>query len=233
MADTIEMLYAKVPADPVFVQVPALKYLMVDGQGDPSISRDFRDAIAALYTFAYTMKFMLKAHGFRTKVSMPLQGRFRADDMLAFIRNRRKEWKWTLMILQPPEATRKLLAEARAEILRKGKLNRIPDIRLESYREGRCVQVMHTGPYSAEKPTIERLHAFIREKGCSPRGDHHEIYLSAPGRTAPSKLKTIIRQPVAPGRQESAGVATTARGPARRSRRAARRAPRARRRERP
>jgi hypothetical protein len=55
---------------------------------------------------------------------------------------------------------------------------------------------MYVGPYSEERPTIEKLHAFIAANGLRRRGHHHEIYLGDPRRAAPEKLKTIIRQPV-------------------------------------
>ena len=56
---------------------------------------------------------------------------------------------------------------------------------------------MHIGPYAAEGPTIARLHQeFLPANGLVENGHHHEIYISDPGRTAPDKLKTVIRQPV-------------------------------------
>jgi len=67
---------------------------------------------------------------------------------------------------------------------------------LERLVEGRSAQVLHVGPYSEEGPTVERLHAFIRQQGGEPSGKHHEIYLNDPRRTAPEKLKTILRQPM-------------------------------------
>ena len=50
--------------------------------------------------------------------------------------------------------------------------------------------------YSGEMPTVDRVHAYISEQGRQPRGKHHEIYLSDPSRTAPEKMKTILRQPM-------------------------------------
>jgi hypothetical protein len=61
--------------------------------------------------------------------------------------------------------------------------------------EGRCAQMLHVGPYADEGPTIERVHGFIERQGGRLRGKHHEIYLGDPRRTAPEKLKTVIRQP--------------------------------------
>jgi hypothetical protein len=189
-------LMLKVPRQPVLVKVPALKYLMVDGQGDPAKSADFRDAIRALYGLAYTMKFMLKAQGIHEAVPMPLEGLFWADDMSAFMKARRGEWKWTLMLLQHTAVDAKLLKAARAELLRKKKNAKLPLVRLARFAEGICAQVLHLGPYAAERPTIARLHQFIEESGHELTGKHHEIYISIPGRGDPAKMKTVIRQPM-------------------------------------
>src|SRR5512136_1905949 len=158
-------LMLKVPREPVLVKVPALKYLMVDGQGDPAKSADFRAAIGALYGLAYTMKFMLRARGIAEAVPMPLEGLFWADDMSAFMKARRGEWKWTLMLLQPPAVDAKLLKEARAEMARKKKNVALPPVRLARFAEGTCAQVLHLGPYAEERSNIERLHRFIIENG--------------------------------------------------------------------
>ena len=189
-------LMLKVPREPVLVKVPALKYLMVDGQGDPAKSPDFRDAIGALYGLAYTMKFMLKARGVTEAVPMPLEGLFWADDMSAFMKARRGQWKWTLMLLQPAAVDAKLLKEAKAQLERKKKDTKLPPVRLQKFAEGTCAQVLHLGPYAAERPTIEGLHRFIEKSGYVKAGKHHEIYLSNPGRGDPAKLKTVIRQPM-------------------------------------
>jgi len=188
-------LMLKVPREPVLVKVPALKYLMVDGQGDPAKSPDFRDAIGALYGLAYTMKFMLKARGVTEAVPMPLEGLFWADDMSAFMKARRGQWKWTLMLLQPAAVDAKLLKEAKAQLERKKKDTKLPPVRLQKFAEGTCAQVLHLGPYADERPTIEGLHRFIRESGYELSGRHHEIYISQPGRGDPAKMKTVIRQP--------------------------------------
>jgi hypothetical protein len=195
MKKSLRDLYLAVPREPVLVKVPALSYLMVDGKGDPNTSKDFQEAIQALYGLAYTLKFQLKKVGVENVV-MPLEGLFHADDPSVFLQGKKTEWQWTLMILQPKQVTAKRLAEARKELVEKRKLSSLPDVRLQKLSEGLCVQVLHIGPYAAERPTIERLHAFMRESGYGFAGAHHEIYISDPNRTAPQKLKTVIRQPV-------------------------------------
>ena len=190
-------LFSPKAGRPELVRVPPLTYLMVDGVGDPNTCADFRDAIRALYTLSYTLKFGLKKQkGLDFRV-MPLSGRFHAEDPRVFLEGRKQEWKWTLMLALPSVVTAADLKKARTEAqAKKNASPALPLVRREVLREGLCAQVLHLGPYAAEKPTIEALHAFIAEKGLSFAGNHHEIYISDPNRTAPAKLKTIVRQPV-------------------------------------
>ncbi len=113
-----------------------------------------------------------------------------------FDRERRDDWRWTLMLPQPEQVTKELLNDAVAAASQKKPLPLLEKLRLEVYNEGQAAQILHVGPYGAEAATIDRLHAFIKEKGYHLCGKHHEIYLSDPRRTAPEKLHTILRQPV-------------------------------------
>jgi len=105
-------------------------------------------------------------------------------------------WKWTLMIAVPDAITAAMVREAKKAVKEKKALARADDVRLESLREGPAVQILHVGPYAAELPTIEKLHAFAAENGYALTGKHHEIYFSDPRRTQPEKMRTILRQPV-------------------------------------
>ncbi|MEW6172959.1 MAG: GyrI-like domain-containing protein [Bacillota bacterium] len=183
----------------VFVDVPEMKFLMVDGTGDPNKAPGFQEAVAALYGVSFTVKFMFKKqgklHGYPDWVVPPLEGLWWCEDMKDFNMESKDEWKWTLMIMQPEFVTGEIIDRAVNELKAKKNPPGIAGVRLETFREGLSGQVLHIGPYSAEGPTIERLHNVIREKGYGLRGKHHEIYLSDPRRTAPEKWKTIIRQP--------------------------------------
>jgi hypothetical protein len=106
------------------------------------------------------------------------------------------EWSWQLLIRIPEFITRKHLAEAVAKLLERGKDDTVSRVTLETLDEGKCVQVLHAGPYTAEKPTIAKMRTFATQKGLSFRGRHHEIYLSDPRRVEAEKLRTILRQPV-------------------------------------
>jgi hypothetical protein len=190
-------LFSPKAGRPELVRMPPLTYLMVDGTGDPNTSPDFAAAIGALYSLAYTLKFMLKKQkGLDFRV-LPLSGRFHAADPRVFLEGRKQEWNWTLMVALPSSVTAADLKAARAEAqARKNPSPALSKVRREVLREGLCAQVLHIGPYAAEKPTIEALHAFIAGQGLTFAGSHHEIYISDPNRTAPAKLKTIVRQPV-------------------------------------
>jgi hypothetical protein len=190
-------LYGASRKEAVIVDVPEMKFLMVDGEGDPNTSQEFKDAIEALYGVSYTLKFMIKQG--KTEVDYvvpPLECLWWADDWAVFSKGEKDRYKWTVMIMQPVYVTENLYEKAVQQVEKKKNPPALSRIRLESYHEGLSAQVMHIGPYSEEGPTIEKLHSSIKEQGYSMREKHHEIYLSDPRRSAPEKLKTIIRQPI-------------------------------------
>jgi hypothetical protein len=190
-------LFTPSAREPSLVRVPPLAYLMVDGSGDPNSSPAFKDAIGALYGAAFTLKFMLKKHSGIDFRVMPLSGIFHAAEPGELLLGRKDEWRWTLMIPVPSLVRQADFARAVAEAATKKKASpALHLLRREVLKEGLCAHILHKGPYSEEKPTIEKLHAFIREQGLSFNGSHHEIYLSNPNRASPEKMKTIVRQPV-------------------------------------
>ncbi|MFX0207439.1 MAG: GyrI-like domain-containing protein [Candidatus Hodarchaeota archaeon] len=180
------------------VDVPPLKFLMVDGQGYPGTSQEYQDAMMTLYPLSYTLKFMSKKIG-KDYVVMPLEGLWWAKDMEVFTEafmERKDEWLWTSMIMQPDFITQEMVDKAIEEVKKKKAPPAPLKVRFETYTEGLSAQIMYFGPYSEEGPTIERMHNFIKDQGHDLRGKHHEIYLSDPRRTKPERLKTIIRQPI-------------------------------------
>jgi len=192
----LKPLYHAKAGTPAWVDVPPLSYLMIDGIGDPE-SEGFAQAVEALYSLAYPLKFAYKKSEGRDWTVMPLEGLWWADDPEVFARQERDRWQWTLMILQPDFVEAGRVDECREAALKKKELPRLSQVRLETLSEGRCAQVLHVGPYAEEGETIAGLHQFIAEAGHALSGKHHEVYLSDPRRTAPEKLKTILRQPVA------------------------------------
>ena len=161
-------------------------------------SAEYQDAIQALYTLSYGVKFAIKRSGGANYKVSPLEGLWWAADLEAFTAGDKAAWDWTAMIRQPDELTGDLLAEVAADAARKRALAALGAVRLETFTEGLAAQILHVGPYADEAPTIERLHAFLTEQGLhfdGRRQKHHEIYLGDPRRAAPERLRTILRQP--------------------------------------
>jgi hypothetical protein len=190
------------PRQPVLVDIPELGYLMIDGKGAPDEgaeypTTDFQQAFAALFPVVYTIKFRLKRDGLVMPV-LPLEALWFTGSDGGFDMNvPQDQWGWRAMLAVSDDVTPEIFADAVAEVrTKKGNSSQLERLRLEHWREGRCAQVMHVGPYSAERPTIEGLHAFIGAQGLKQRGAHHEIYLGDPRRANPAKLKTVLRQPV-------------------------------------
>jgi hypothetical protein len=180
------------------VLVPPLRYLAVDGRGDPNTAPAYADALAALYPVAYRVKFLSKTDPGRDYTVMPLEALWWAADPAAFTTARDKSrWEWTLLTLVPGWISAEHVEAARAAAARKSPGPAFHDVRLEHLDEGLSVQTLHVGPYEAEGPVLEVMHAdVIPGHGLRMRGRHHEIYLNDARRTPPEKLRTILRQPV-------------------------------------
>ena len=188
------------------VQVPRLQFAMVDGAiekgSEPGKSPSFAEATQAMYSMAYTLKFMLKKR--KTNAVdypvMALEGLWWVEDGVFDI-TIKDNWFYTLMILQPDVITPEIFEEARNQVYKKrGETPALARTRLATFEEGLCVQVMHIGPYATEPATIERMREFMQANGLQdhvgPNGKHHEIYMSDPRRVAPEKIKTVLRHPV-------------------------------------
>jgi hypothetical protein len=189
-------LYAPSAKHFTVVKVPALNYLMIDGKGEPE-SKSYQASVEALYTASYTLKFTIKKAGGKLYGVPPLEGLWWAKDMSDFASLPKSAWLWTMMIPQPSFVTAKQAKDAIAAAYEKKGNPALKQLRFEKFTEGKAAQIMYIGAYKDEGPTIARLHEFIAEQGGKLRGKHHEIYLGDPRRTAPSKLRTVIRQPFA------------------------------------
>ncbi len=190
----LKHLYSS-PAKPNIIDVPSGKFLVYGGRGEPG-GEEYMAAMSALYPVAYTLKFKSKERG-RDFTVMALEGLWWFEDPEATFEDVRPEdWNWKSLIRQPDFITPEQVEEAKVEAKAKKGLEEIDQVKLEEFHEGLSAQIMHVGPYSQETPTVARLHDFIREEGYKKRGHHHEIYISDPNRTAPERLKTIIRQPI-------------------------------------
>ena len=181
------------------VDVPVMNFIMIDGEGDPNKSQEYRDAIESLYAISYTIKFIVRKEKSIDYGVMPLEGLWWADDMTRFTTGNKDIWKWTAMIMQPQYISKELFKQAIEQVGKKKNLASLASARFQSFQEGLSAQIMYLGPFSGEGPTIDKLHNYIRDSGHNFDGlnqKHHEIYLSDFRKTAPEKLKTVIRQPI-------------------------------------
>ncbi len=182
--------------EPHLVEVPRFQYLMIDGEGSPQ-GAAFQDAIGALYSTAYTTKFRLKAAGRADFVVPPLEALWWADDESAFDENRRDEWQWTLMLIQPDHVSEEDIADASGELDKKERITAAHrKMRIEQLEEGGAVQYLYIGPYDSMGGAISAMQAFAESNGLELAGKHHDVYLSDPRRTAPEKLRTVLRRQV-------------------------------------
>jgi len=186
----------------VLVDVPELGYLMIDGHGAPEESptqprTDFQASFGAIFPVLYTMKFALKPRGVQMPI-LPLEALWMtADDGSFDMLVPPERWSWRVLVAVSADVTQAVFDDAVAAVRKKkGDTDHLGRLRFERWREGRCAQVMHVGPYADERPTIEGLHAFIAAQDLRMRGAHHEIYLGDPRTADPAKLKTVLRQPV-------------------------------------
>jgi len=168
--------------EPRTVTVGEAQYLSISGQGEPG-GDAFQTAIGALYGMAYTTKMASKMAG-QDYVVCKLESRF--TSMTA----------WQLLIRTPGFIDAAALDASRDKLRSKDEPAPIEQVGLVTIDEGPCVQLLHIGPYRDEQRSVDRIMAFVDEQGWTATGQHHEIYLSDPRRTAPEKLKTILRYPI-------------------------------------
>lgn len=192
----LKELYNPSAKEVTAVDVPKMKFLMIDGEGDPGKAKSYQEAIEALFSLSYALKFKIKKSRGVDYGVMPLEGLWWANDMDDFTNDNRDNWKWTAMIMQPEFVMKEMVKETIEEVAKKKNLPALALVRFEDYDEGLAAQVMHIGPFSEEGPNIQRIHKYIEENGHKLRGKHHEIYLSDYRKTAPEKLRTVIRQPM-------------------------------------
>jgi hypothetical protein len=180
------------------VNVPERRYLMIDGHGDPNVSPAYVETLESLYPVAYKMKFASKQDLDRDYVVPPLEGLWWAEDMAAFTTGRDKsQWDWTMMLMVPDWVGHAIFVAAVEKVGTKNPPPRLEAVRLEALTEGQCVQTLHLGSFDDEAEVLANMHDdFIPSHGLQLSGKHHEIYLSDPRKTIPTKLRTILRQPV-------------------------------------
>lgn len=195
------------PRKPTLVDVPAMSFVAVRGKGDPNDPDGaYQQALQQLYAVSYTIKMSPKAghdiDGYFAYVVPPLEGFWQIEGLDGMDYSRKADFEWISCIRLPEFVTREEFDWAIAEATRKKKLD-LSAVEFMRVEEGLCVQCLHVGPYDSEPATVEAMHAFAAEQGLaldfSSTRRHHEIYLSDSRRTAPEKLRTVIRHPVRRG----------------------------------
>ncbi|NTU89422.1 MAG: hypothetical protein HGA54_05890 [Actinobacteria bacterium] len=194
----------KAKTKPELITIPNMLFVMIDGKGAPEGSQganiEFQEAMEALYAIVYSIKFWGKKHpipeGYAKFTMPPVEGLWWMDDGMDFDLAKPDRWRWTLMHRLPEFVSQDFFSEVVDDCVTSKKRDIYTKTRLEHFDEGDCVQILHIGPYSAEGPTIETMHAFIAENGFEATGRHHELYFGDPRRTAPEKLRTLLRHPI-------------------------------------
>ena len=191
---------------PSIVNVPAMNFIAVRGSGDPNAADgEYQQAIRLLYAVAYTIKMSKKGDhrikGYFDYVVPPLEGFWWQEGTAGVDYSRKQDFHWIAVIRLPDFVTEEEFRWAVAETAEKKRMD-CSGAEYLTVEEGLCVQCMHIGPYDDEPATVQKMHAFMEQEGydldITDERRHHEIYLSDARKTAPEKLKTVIRHPVKP-----------------------------------
>lgn len=194
--------YFTAKTKPEIVEIEPAQYISITGKGDPS-GEAFAAYIEALYSTAYTLKFACKAGGNDFVVSK-LEGLWWYDENKYAGKNMsnapvdipRSEWEYRLLIRLPDFVTQNDLEASKETVMAKKNNPLVNRVELYTMSEGKCVQILHIGPFATEPETLQQIMAFTTANKLGRNGLHHEIYLSDFRKTAPEKLKTILREPV-------------------------------------
>ncbi|OFX17105.1 MAG: hypothetical protein A2033_13605 [Bacteroidetes bacterium GWA2_31_9] len=197
---TYKVLYNASTKKVEIIDVPELRYIVFDGQGDPNSSIEFQEKIEAMYSIVYTLKFMLKfakekPAGYFDYVVPPFESLWWMDNMEIDSKQPDK-WKWSLMIMITDYIDDKLIQKAIVEIQKKKDNKWLNSFRIEKIKAHQGVKIMHIGPYNEVETSILQLNDFIEKNNLKIIGKHHETYLSDPRRVSPEKLKTIVRHQI-------------------------------------
>lgn len=194
--------YYTAKAQPEIIEIEHAHYLSVTGKGDPS-GKEFATLVQGIYSTAYDLKFHYKAEG-KDFVVAKLEGLWRFDEQKfagagiddAPIKVPRSEWEYSLLIRLPEYVSPEQVKISIENVVLKKGIFAANDVEYFEMREGKCVQMLHIGPFDKEPETLKQIKAFSDEHGLKRNGLHHEIYLSDFRKTAPEKLRTILREPV-------------------------------------
>jgi hypothetical protein len=194
--ERLKELYLPSSEDFVLVDVPELRFVMVDGEGSPD-GQLFSNRTRWLFAVIHPLKQIARERMGRDFVEPPLECLWWSDDIQDFVAGRKDQFRWRQMIVADADWLEETMFE-QAVAQASHKLGEVPSgLRLERYAEGKCVQIMHVGAPGTQASVMTRMHhEFLPVHDLAPHGHHHEIYLNDPRRVAPEKLKTVLRQPV-------------------------------------
>ena len=190
--------------EPQIVLVPPMNYVAVRGTGDPNEEGGaYKAAIAVLYAVSYTIKMSKmgdhRIDGYYDFVVPPLEGFWWQDGVQGVDYTNKSSFHWISVIRLPDFVTQEDFDWAVAEATRKKKLD-CSIAEFMTIDEGKCVQIMHIGPYDDEPATVAVMDQYLAANGYendfSLTRMHHEIYLSDARKIAPEKWKTVIRHPI-------------------------------------
>ena len=186
--------YYTAKTTPAVVEFGEAQFLTIEGKGEPG-GEEFTAKLGALYSLAYGVRALMKKAG-RDFTVAKLEGLWWVESDEFYLDVPREEWHWKLLIRQPEFVTPEVVEAARSEVLKKKGLALVNEVRFETLAEGKCVQILHIGPYATEPESLAKMQRLMGERGLVSHGLHHEIYLSDPRRVPEERLKTILRQPV-------------------------------------
>lgn len=194
--------YYTAKKSPEIIDFVAVDYISIVGEGDPS-GEDFAQKIEALYSTIYSVKFNWKAKD-KDFVVAKLEGLWWFDEekyqgktvVNSPTEVPRSEWEYRLLIRLPDFVTKDDIETAKEVVIKKKQLELVNEVEYFTLHEGKCIQMLHVGPFSTEPESLAKIMAFSEKNNLKKNGLHHEIYLSDFRKTEPEKLKTILREPV-------------------------------------
>lgn len=190
---------------PSIITIPKMKFIVVDGEGDPNTSQSYKDALEILYGLSYTIRMSKMSgnqpEGYFEYVVLPLEGYWwlKGNEFHGIGEFDKNDFVWQSMIRQPDFVTEETFNNAKQQLLKKKPHLNFSNTRFVEIEEGLCAQIMHIGSYDDEPKTIIELMDFIRQEGYEEdmvERHHHEIYLGDPRKTKPENLRTVIRHPI-------------------------------------
>ena len=186
---TLKQLYHPSSKTPVLLEVPPMNFLMVDGRGKPD-GKQFPQAASVLFPLAYSLKWMVRLGSDIDFHVMPME-------VLWKVNRQKKEFAWTMMLMQPEYVTTELVTAARQKVQSKVEAVMLAKVRFEQYAEGTCVQYLHVGPYEGMHLALEKMLAVAASQGyTTPARNTHDIYLNDVRKTKPANLEAVMRLPV-------------------------------------